>query len=47
MNPVKGKAHYIGCVGEDENAQLLKNAAEAAGVQTHYNVCSFKTIIHC
>lgn len=38
MNPVKGMAHYIGCVGSDDNAQLLKSAAEAAGVKTHYNV---------
>eukprot|EP01127_Copromyxa_protea_P006736 TRINITY_DN16728_c0_g1_i1.p2 TRINITY_DN16728_c0_g1~~TRINITY_DN16728_c0_g1_i1.p2 ORF type:complete len:343 (-),score=116.32 TRINITY_DN16728_c0_g1_i1:39-1067(-) len=37
-NPISGKAHYIGCVGDDENAQLLKSSAEAAGVKTHYNV---------
>ena len=27
---------YIGCVGADENAAILKNAAEADGVATHY-----------
>jgi len=38
MNPEKGKAHFIGCVGDDDNAAILKNAAETAGVQTHYNI---------
>jgi len=38
MNPVKNKAHMIGCVGDDENAQLLKTSAEAAGVKPHYNI---------
>jgi len=40
MNPTKGKAHYIGCVGADENASFLKKVAEEAGVKTHYNVSS-------
>jgi adenosine kinase len=30
--------HYIGSVGDDENAKKLKNAAENDNVQTHYYV---------
>jgi len=30
--------HYIGSVGDDENAKKLKNAAETDNVQTHYYV---------
>jgi len=38
MNPEKNKAHFIGCVGDDENALLLRNVAEAGGVKTHYDI---------
>ena len=31
-----GSTAYIGCVGADDNAAILKSAAEADGVATHY-----------
>jgi len=38
LNPVKGRAHMIGCVGDDPNAEILRTSASTAGVQTHYNI---------
>jgi len=39
MNPDKKVTHYIGSVGNDENAEKLRAAAAVDGVQTHYYVC--------
>jgi adenosine kinase len=38
MSPEKGVTHYIGSVGNDDNAAKLKAAATVDGVQTHYYV---------
>jgi len=38
MSPVRGVTHFIGSVGNDENAQKLRSAASFDGVQTHYYV---------
>jgi len=38
MSPVAGVTHFIGSVGNDENAEKLKSAASFDGVQTHYYV---------
>jgi len=44
MNPVPGVSHFIGSVGNDENAQKLRTAAAFDGVQTHYYVSkTFRT----
>jgi len=38
MSPVKGVTHYIGSVGDDNDASKLKAAASSDGVETHYYV---------
>jgi len=38
LSPTPGITHFIGSVGEDENAQKLKHAATKDGVQTHYYI---------
>jgi len=38
MSPTKSLVHYVGCVGADANAQLLRDEADAAGVKVHYFV---------
>jgi adenosine kinase len=44
MSPVRGVTHFIGSVGNDENAQKLRSAASFDGVQTHYYVSkTFRT----
>jgi len=46
MSPEKGITHYIGSVGNDDNAEKLRAAAAEDGVQTHYYV-SPKTKTGC
>eukprot|EP01126_Amoeba_proteus_P033357 TRINITY_DN3274_c0_g1_i3.p1 TRINITY_DN3274_c0_g1~~TRINITY_DN3274_c0_g1_i3.p1 ORF type:complete len:364 (+),score=63.29 TRINITY_DN3274_c0_g1_i3:61-1092(+) len=43
MNPCKGRTHYIGCVGNDENASILRSSAIKAGLTTHYDVSTKPT----
>jgi adenosine kinase len=38
MSPARSVTHFIGSVGNDENAQKLRSAASFDGVQTHYYV---------
>jgi len=38
MATTKGKTHYVGSVGDDENGKLLAAAALKDGVQTHYYI---------
>jgi len=47
MSQTKGSTAYIGCIGNDENGKTLKDAAESAGVETHYLIDSVKPTGTC
>jgi len=47
MLQTPGVTSYIGCVGNDEYAKRIKEAAESYGVQTHYMIDSSKPTGTC
>jgi adenosine kinase len=38
MTQKPGTCGYIGCVGDDNNGRILKEATEKSGASTHYYV---------
>jgi len=47
MTQAPKSVHYIGCVGNDENSQLLKKGAEEYGLTTHYLIDNDKPTGTC